>query len=305
MLFFSRFMRLSGQKNAPAHKLSVEALLRAAMAHKVCVEVLFTDRNRQMDNVYCRIMAMGDKSLRLVSTTKFLPDALNDEQCLLYFNLPRTFLVNTFKMSPGQARAGFLCKTRIIHNHLEPEKRFCEIVVAIPHAYVQRSLRKHERVFPSMGMVKTVDLWLRGKLPKHWRELGPADFTFRTGEPSRLKLINISASGARIEVEDVDENERFRRLTGTQMLLCVVLSGPGRKRCVAPVVSHCVESLYSGTLRRLSLRLRFVQVWQSDGSGHGAWDRVAEDGVAALSDWINNDFCLLTEKPPRSPSSSS
>lgn len=299
MLFFSRFMRLSGQKNAPAHKVPIMALLRAALAHHVCVEVLFTDRNRQMDNVYCRIMALGDKSLRLVSATKFLPDALNGEQCLLYFNLPRTFLVNTFKMSPGQARAGFLCKTRIIHNHLEPEKRFCEIEVAMPHAYVQRSLRKHERVFPSVGMVKTVDLWLRGKLPKHWRELGSADFTFRQGEPSRLKLINISASGARIEIDEVEENERYRRLTGTQMLLCIVLCGPGRKRCVAPVVSHCVESLYSGTLRRLSLRLRFVQVWQADCSGHGAWDRVGEDGVAVLSDWINNDFCLLTEKPSR------
>ena len=301
MLFFSRFTRLSGQKTAPVHRASVVALLRAALAHHVCVEVLFTDRNRQMDNVYCRIMALQDKSLRLMSTTKFLPDALNGEQCLLYFNLPRTFLINTLKMSPGQARAGFLCKTRIIHNHLEPEKRFCEIEVAIPQAYVQRSLRKHERVFPSQGMVKTVDLWLRGKLPKHWRELGAADFIFRAGEPSRLKLVNISASGARIEVEEVEESERYRRLTGTQMLLCVVLSGPGRKRCVAPVVCHCVESLYSGTLRRLSLRLRFPQVWQTDGCGHGAWDRVAEDGVAALCDWINNDFCLLTEKPSRCP----
>ena len=77
MLFFSRFTRLSGQKTAPVHRASVVALLRAALAHHVCVEVLFTDRNRQMDNVYCRIMALQDKSLRLMSTTKFLPDALN------------------------------------------------------------------------------------------------------------------------------------------------------------------------------------------------------------------------------------
>ena len=298
-------MRFPGLKNAPAHKVSVGAVLSAALTHQVCVEVLFTDRNRQMDNVYCRIMALNAKSLLLVSTTKFLPDALNGEQCLLYFNLPRALLVNTFKMSPSQARSGFLCKTRIIHNRLEPETRLCEIEVAMPQAYVQRSLRKHERVFPAPGMVKTIDLWLRGKLPRHWRELGPADFIFRADEPSRLKLVNVSAGGARIEVEEVEESERYRKLTGTQMLLSIVLSGPGRKRCIAPVVCHCVESLYSVTLRRLSLRLRFIQVWQTNCCGHGTWDRVAEDGVAALRDWINNDFCLLTEKPSRCPGSSS
>lgn len=298
MLFFSRFKSLSGQ--AAPDKASVGALLRAALKHQVCIEILFTARNRQMDNVYCSIKALRGKKILLVSGINFLPDVLNGEQCLIYFNLPHSLLVNTFKMSPGLARAGFLCKSQIIHNYLDPESRNCEIEIDLPQAYVQRSLRKHERVFPSANMVKSVDLWLRGKLPKHWRELGSADFSFREDGPSRLRLINISASGARIEIEDVEENDRYRKLTGAQMLLCVVLCGQGRRRCATPVVCHCVEGLYSATLRRLSLRLRFVQVWQTDCCGHGSWDRVDEEGVPLLREWINNDFCLLTEKPSHS-----
>lgn len=295
MLFFSRFKRLSGQ-GAPA-KISVGAVLNMALKRKVCVEILFTARNRQLDDVYCRIKALCEKSMLLVSGTSFLPDALNGEQCLIYFNLPYSFLVNTFKMPPNLARMGFLCKSRIIHNSLNPESRACEIEIDLPQIYVQRSLRRHERVFPSPVMVRTVDLWLRGKLPKHWRELGPADFFFKGGCPSRLRLINISASGARIEVNEVEEEDRFHKLIGTQMLLCVVLNRPGLKRCVIPVVCQCVEGLYSGTMRRLSLRLRFIQVWLTDNGGQGAWDRVDEEGVASLRDWINDDFCLLTEKP--------
>lgn len=298
MLFFSRFKRFSGQA-APA-KASVGALLGAALKHQVCVEILFTSRNRQMDNVYCRIKALRGKRVLLVSGINFLPDALNGEQCLIYFSLPHSLLVNTFKMPPGLARAGFLCKTHIISNHCDSENRNCEIEIDLPHAYVQRSLRKHERVFPSGNMVQSVDLWLRGKLPKHWRELGSADFSFRANCDSRLRLINISASGARIEVDNVEENDRYRSLKGAQMLLCVVLNGQGRKRCATPVVCQCVEGLYSATLRRLSLRLRFVQVWLTDCCGHSSWDRVDDEGVLILRDWINNDFCLMTEKPSHS-----
>ncbi|MBB5143346.1 hypothetical protein [Desulfovibrio intestinalis] len=298
MLFFSRFKRLSGLTD-PA-KTSVRELLSAALKHQVCIEILFTARNRQMDNVYCRIKALRGKKVLLVSGINFLPDALNGEQCLIYFNLPHSLLVNTFKMSPGLARAGFLCKTQIIHNYLDSESRNCVIEIDLPQAYVQRSLRKHERVFPASNMVKSVDLWLRGKLPKQWREMGPSDFSFREGAPSRLRLINISASGARIEIDNVEESDRYRKLTGAQMLLCVVLCGQGRKCCAAPVVCQCVEGLYSATLRRLSLRLRFMQVWKTDCCGQGSWGRVDEDGVPPLRDWINNDFCLLTEKPSHS-----
>ncbi|MDD4702388.1 MAG: hypothetical protein PHI96_09225 [Desulfovibrio sp.] len=295
MLFFSRFKRLSGQ--APPAKISVGGLLSAALKYQICVEILFTARNRQMDDVYCRIKALREKSILLTSGINFLPDALNGEQCLIYFNLPYSLLVNTFKMPQKLARMGFMCKSRIIHNSLDPESRDCEIEIDLPQIYVQRSLRRHERVFPTPLMVRAVDLWLRGKLPRHWRELGPSDFSFKADGPSRLRLINVSAGGARIEVDEVEEEARFHKLTGAQILLCVVLNRPGLKRCVTPVVCQCVEGLYSGTLRRLSLRLRFVQVWQTDSHGMGTWDRVDDEGVPPLRDWVNDDFCLLTEKP--------
>ena len=298
MLFFNRFKRTAG--HAAVKKPSVGMVLEAAFVHRVCVEVLFINRNRQMDNVYCRIQSIGQSGIQLVSNINFLPDALNGEQCLIYFNLPRTFLVHAFKMPLSEARKGFLCKTHIIHNHLDQENRQCEIKVGRPDIYVQRALRKHERVFPSSGMVRSVDLWLRGKLPSHWRELGSSDFSFREDNPGQLRLVNISAGGARLEMEDVDAKDHYHRLTGTQMLLCVVLNRPGRKRCVAPVVCQCVEGLYSATLRRLALRLRFVQVWLTDSDGQGAWVKVDNEGVQVLHDWIVDDYSLLTEKPAHS-----
>ncbi len=299
MLFFNRFKRAVG--HAAVKKPSVGMVLDAAFAHQVCVEVLFINRNRQMDNVYCRIQSMGPSGIQLVSNINFLPDALNDEQCLIYFNLPRTLLAHVFKMPPSEARKGFLCKTHIIHNQLNPESRQCELKVGRPEAYVQRALRKHERVFPSAGMVRSVDLWLRSKLPSHWRELGSPDFCFREDNSGSLRLVNISAGGARLEMDDVAAQDRYHRLAGTQMLLCVVLNRPGRRRCVAPVVCHCVEGLYSATLRRLALRLRFVQVWLTDCDGQGSWVRVEDEGVPALHDWIVDDYSFLTEKPAHMP----
>lgn len=299
MLFFNRFRRAFGQ--TAVKKPLLGTLLGAAFARQVCIEVLFTSRNRQMDDVYCRIKEMRPSSILLVSNASFLPDVLNDEQCLVYFNLPRALLIHRFKMSAAEARQGFLCKTRIIHNHVDPESRQCKIEIGMPDAYVQRELRRHERIFPSVGMVRSVDLWLRGRLPSHWRELGEPDFSFREGSPGQLRLVNISAGGARLEMDDVDEAERYHRLSNTQMLLCIVLNRPGRKRCTAPVVCQCVEGLYSATLRRLALRLRFVQVWLTDSDGQGSWARVGNEGVQILNDWIIDDYSMLIEKPAHQP----
>lgn len=299
MLFFNRFRHALG--HTAVKKPSIGAVLDAAFAHQVCVEILFINRNRQLDNVYCRIRKMRRSSVLLVCSVNFLPDALNGEQCLIHFNLPRALLVHTFKMSAVEARQGFLCKTHIIHNHVDPESRQCEIEISRPEAYVQRELRKHERIFPSAGMVRSVDLWLRGRLPAHWRDLGAPDFTFREDSSGQLRLVNISAGGARLEMGDVEEADRYHRLSGTQMLLCVVLNRPGRKRCVAPVVCQCVEGLYSATMRRLALRLRFIQVWLTDSDGQGAWARVGDEGVQSINDWIANDYSLLAEKPAHLP----
>ena len=217
MLFFNRFRRAFGQ--TAIKKPLLGTLLGAAFARQVCIEVLFTSRNRQMDDVYCRIKEMRPSSILLVSNASFLPDVLNDEQCLVYFNLPRALLIHRFKMSAAEARQGFLCKTRIIHNHVDPESRQCKIEIGMPDAYVQRELRRHERIFPSVGMVRSVDLWLRGRLPSHWRELGEPDFSFREGSPGQLRLVNISAGGARLEMDDVDEAERYHRLSNTDAAL--------------------------------------------------------------------------------------
>ena len=147
-------------------------------------------------------------------------------------------------------------------------------------------------------MVKAAGLWLPfSRLPENQLQFGTPDFMYREGCPSQLRLVNISAGGARVQLDQVDFLEEFNNMDGKQVMLLVSLYKTGNKHFSVLAVCKCVESAYSIILRRLTLRLQFRQLWEcSEEELSQRWRPVDKEGVHAILDWVNNDFCILMEK---------
>ncbi len=285
-------------KTAATHQPRPYAVIHAAFKHDAGVSLFFVDRQRQLENVICYIKSVKKNRILLRSRKNFLPDILNNEKCSIYFKLPYDVIVNDLKLPSATARYGFLCKSRIISNGINKETRACEISICMPDQYIQRELRKYERVYPSLGMVKAAGLWLPfSRLPENQLQFGTPDFMYREGCPSQLRLVNISAGGARVQLDKVEFLEEFNNMDGKQVMLLVSLCKAGIKHFSVLAVCKCVESTYSIILRRLTLRLQFRQLWEcSEEDPNQRWRPVDKEGVPAILDWINNDFCILMEK---------
>ncbi len=283
---------------APHRQPRPSTVINAAFKHDAGVSLFFVDRQRQLENVICYIKAVKKNRILLRSRKNFLPDILNNEKCSIYFKLPYDVIVNDLKLPPSTARYGFLCKSRIISNAINKETKACEIQICMPLQYIQRELRKHERVYPGSGMIKAAGLWLPfSRLPENQFQFGTPDYTYREGCPSQLRLINISAGGARVQLDKIEFLEEFNNMDGKELMLLVSLYKSSNKHLSALTVCKCVESAYSIILRRLTLRLQFIKLWEaSDEIAPPGWKPVGKDGVAAILDWVNNDYGILVEK---------
>ena len=289
--------------SASTHQPRTLAVLNAAHKHDAGVSLFFVDRQRQLENVICYIKSVKKNILLLKCRKNFLPDILNNEKCSIYFKLPYDVIVNSLKLPSATARYGFLCKSRIISNTLNKETGACEILIETPSHYIQRELRRFERVYPSLQMVKGLGFWLPfNRLPAHPQLAGPPDFTYNPSLPPQLRLINVSAGGARVQLDKVEFLEEFNNLDGKEVLLLISLHQSSGKHISVLTVCKCVESTYSIILRQLTLRLQFKKLWE-----YGAdevtqlWAPVGSTGVPAILEWINNDFGILMEKTGDQP----
>lgn len=284
--------------SASTHPPRTFAVLNAAHKHDAGVSLFFVDRQRQLENVICYIKSVKKNTILLKCRKNFLPDILNNEKCSIYFKLPYDVIVNTLKLPSATARYGFLCKSRIINNTLNKETGACEILIETPTHYIQRELRRFERVYPSLQMVKGLGLWMPfARLPAHPQLAGPPDFAYNASLPPQLRLVNISAGGARVQLDKVEFLEQFNNLDGKEMLLLVSLHIGSGKHISLLTVCKCVESTYSIILRRLTLRLQFKKLWETGPDEVSQrWTAVGSSGVPLILEWINNDFGILMEK---------
>lgn len=296
---WERIKKIFAASSPHRHLPRPRTVLDAALKHNAGVSLFFVDRQRQLENVICYIQSVEKNRIVLKSRKNFLPDILNNEKCSIYFKLPYEVIVNDLKLPPASARLGFLCKSRIISNSLNKETRACEIEIAMPLLYIQRELRRHERVYPSRSIVKAVELWLPpSRLPENERQLGEADFSCREENAQQLGLVNISAGGARVQIDQVEFLDEFNNMDGKDLLLRITLLKLGNKQFSVLALCRCVESAYSIILQRLSLRLQFLKVRQfSEGDLGYVWIPVSLSGVPEILDWVNNEFSFLMEQP--------
>lgn len=297
---FSNFLKQLISPGAE-HHTRTRNIINAAVKHDVGMSLFFVDRQRQLENVICYIKSVKKNRIILRSRKNFLPDILNNEQCSLYFKLPYNVVVEDLKLPVSSARQGFLCKSRIISNSLDKHTKACEILIVMPTQYVQRELRRHERVYPSPAMIKGAGLWLPfSRLPEKQSQFGTPDFILRNDCPtSQVRLVDISAGGARVQIDKVDFLEEFKNMDGRQLLLLVSIYKIGNKHFSVLTACKCIESSYSVILRRLTLRLNFVKIWSySEDRLSQVWTPVGAEGIPAILEWINNDFGILIDRTP-------
>lgn len=273
-------------------------ILLAAQKHGLLLRLFFVDRQRQLENVACDIIYLSPGKIVLKSNKRFLPDVLKGERCSLYVKIPHSIAQKSIGLFNPAVRHGFLFKSRILANYVDQVSRQCIVELALPHKYVQRDLQRHERVNPTTLMLKEISLWVCEKrLPCSPNELLTPAFSYVNGNAHPcIQLINLSAGGLRVQLENLEGFENPKRDLNRPLVLHLVLYKPMRKELSVWVVCTCVKVHFSPQLKILTLFLRHARTWDDPDEGGSGWLTVNREGVAAIENWVDNDYCMLLDK---------
>ena len=273
-------------------------VLLAVQKQHLLLRLFFVDRQRQLENVACDVIYLSPKKIILKSSKRFLPDVLKGERCSLYVKIPHNITEKYIGVVNPAVRHGFLFKSRILANYVDPASKECIIELSMPHSYVQRDLQRHERVNPTPLMLKEISLWLCGKrLPYSPNDLPQPAFSYHNGEANpAVQLINLSAGGLRVQLDKLEDTENPKRDLKRPMVLHLVLYKPMRKELSVWAVCTCVKVHFSSQLKILTLFLKFARVWDDPDEGGRGWLPIEREGVPAIEGWVDNDYCMLLDK---------
>lgn len=273
-------------------------ILLSAQTHFLLLRLFFVDRQRQLENVGCDIMYISPKKVIIRSNKHFLPDVLRSERCSLYVKIPHGIAEKDVGIDSPALKHGFIFKSRIISNFIDPESKYCIIEIAMPQKYVQRDLQRHERVSLTPLMLKNLSLWICDKhVPSSLHDIETELFTCVDGNVcSSVKLLNISAGGIRVQLENIRGFDNPRRELNKNFVVHLALYKPMRKELSVWSICSCVKVHFSSRLNILTLFLKFVQVWDDPKEGGVGWYTLGREGIAAIEAWVDNDYCMLLDK---------
>lgn len=276
-------------------------ILLAVQKQHLRLRLFFVDRQRQLENIACDVVSLFPTKVILKSSKRFLPDVLKGERCSLYVKIPHHITKKYIGIVNPAVRHGFLFKSRILANYVDPVSKECIVELTMPHSYVQRDLQRHERVSPTPLMLKEMSLWPCGKrLPYSPHDLPDPAFSCRNGEANpSAQLINLSAGGLRVQLDILADADNPRKDLKRPMVLHLVLYKPMRKELSVWVVCTCVKVHFSSQLKILTLFLKFVRVWDDPDEGGRGWLPIEREGVPAIETWVDNDYCMLLDKKRR------
>ena len=273
-------------------------VLMAVQKQHLLLRLFFVDRQRQLENIACDVVYLSPKKVILKSNKRFLPDVLKGERCSLYVKIPHYITEKYIGIANPAVRHGFLFKSRILANYVDPTSKECIIELTMPHSFVQRDLQRHERVSPTSLMLKEISLWLCGKrLPCSPRDMPAPAFSYRDGvaNPS-VQLVNLSAGGLRVQLDNLNGFENPKRDLNRPIVMCLVLYKPMRKELVVWAACNCVKVHFSPQLKILTLFLKYVRAWDEPDEGGKGWQPIEREGLAAIENWVDNDYCMLLDK---------
>ena len=272
-------------------------LLRTAARHRSTVQLFLLGQQRQMENIPCKIERVDKQSLVLRHAGPWPTDCPGRGQCSLYFKLPLAAHLYLPGLTSSRAHEGFLCQTRIMEGRPQPDGGM-RLHLRLPATALQRELRRHDRYFISPGCVEMLELWLpwdppSAGLPADLPTDSSASFN-ASRRQARLRLVNLSAGGAKLQIDNVDFTEDLANMDLKQALIRLQLRGLHQPQPESWLLCRCVESRYNIHLSRLVLRLSFCQYRDARADN---WDSVGEQGVAVLQHWLAQDHAALLKAP--------
>ena len=298
MGFFNAISSMLWRLSLKYRRAQPGKVLLVVQKQHLLLRLFFVDRQRQLENVACDVVYLSSQKVILKSNKSFLPDVLKGERCSLYVKIPHCITEKYIGITNPAVRHGFLFKARILANYVDPASKECIIELTMPHSYVQRDLQRHERVSPSALMLKELSLWLCGnRLPHSPTELLAPAFSYRDGEANpSVQLVNLSAGGLRVQLDNLNGFENPKRDLNRPIVMCLVLYKPMRKELVVWAVCNCVKVHFSPQLKILTLFLKYVRAWEEPDEGGKGWQPIEREGLAAIENWVDNDYCMLLDK---------
>ncbi len=263
---------------------SVEEVLVAAGRLGCPVNLSYVDRNRVLRNLNCHVSSIRKNRVMLKLDDSQAASVFNQEKCYIYLKLPPTAMEKLhFVRDPKQN--GFLCKSSIAECFPDEEDVTRKVAIAMPRSYIRRELRSHERYRVFSGMLADAALWIMDGGQGGQFVARDPDFTCNPGMPSSLRIVNISAGGARVIIEKTDYLEELANVDQKTFLLRLGLNIVPGEVLDTYIICGCVGSNYSIEQRRFTLRLRFLLSRNSQDS------QIRQNAALnEISQWLNNFY---------------
>lgn len=266
---------------------SIEEVLVAAGRLGCAVNLSYVDRNRVLRNLNCHVSSIRKNRVMLKLDDSQPASDFNQEKCYIYLKLPPAAMERLhFTRDPKQN--GFLCKSSIVECFADEEGMTRKVAIAMPRGYIRRELRSHERYRVFSGMLADAALWIMDGAQGGQFIARDPDFTCSPGMPSSLRIVNISAGGARVIIEKTDYLEELANVDQKTFLLRLGLNIVPGEVLDTYIICGCVGSNYSIQQRRFTLRLSFLLSRNSQ-------DRQMRQDAAQneIGEWLNKFY---TEK---------
>lgn len=270
------------------------AIFKMALRFSIPINVSFIDRERLPGNVSCKMEGL-QKDRVFLKMLHPLPAAFfTREKCNLFLKFPQAVLREKLGIRCDLSQNGFLSRSRIVDCDCDSKGYSRHLCVSLPEQCSRREFRRHERYRILSGMISRADLWfLEGRGEP--RPDNP-DFSYQQGRLCPLRLVNISAGGAKVVLDKLDFLDEFATIERAQLLLRLTLALPDNESQNTWLICRCVNSSYSIKLRRLTLRLQFLMPGNPFQDAALAGDmaqlseKQAEDdahlGIPALKMWL-------------------
>lgn len=263
---------------------SVEEVLVAAGRLGCPVNLSYVDRNRVLRNLNCHVSSIRKNRVMLKLDDSQAASVFNQEKCYIYLKLPPAAMEKLhFVRDPKQN--GFLCKSSIAECFPDEEDVTRKVAIAMPRSYIRRELRSHERYRVFSGMLADAALWIMDGVQGGQFVARDPDFTCNPGMPSSLRIVNISAGGARVIIEKTDYLEDLANVDQKTFLLRLGLNIVPGEVLDTYIICGCVGSNYSIEQRRFTLRLSFLLSRNSQDS------QIRQNAALnEISQWLNNFY---------------
>ena len=263
---------------------SVEEVLVAAGRLGCPVNLRYVDRNRVLRNLNCHVSSIRKNRVMLKLDDSQAASVFNQEKCYIYLKLPPAAMEKLhFVRDPKQN--GFLCKSSIAECFPDEEDVTRKVAIAMPRSYIRRELRSHERYRVFSGMLADAALWIMDGVQGGQFVARDPDFTCNPGMPSSLRIVNISAGGARVIIEKTDYLEELANVDQKTFLLRLGLNIVPGEVLDTYIICGCVGSNYSIEQRRFTLRLSFLLSRNSQDS------QIRQNAALnEISQWLNNFY---------------